>query len=199
MADSVAPPSQVVPGQTPVQPTADLVLEQLRATNAELQRRKAEAEKDLELFRDMYGKASAHVSEVTKENNQLHDRVTLLESQVKEGIVMIRGTYEDRIRRLEEEVAKWKGLYEIIAARDAKMQGDDLRKRAAVAEELSVENERLRDELETLQADYEKAEKALEELGERELNELGEEEKALQEAVEHAGGIEPPLQPVLAA
>ena len=49
-------------------------LAQLRATNEELQRRRLEAEKDRDLFRELYGKASAHASSVSAENNTLAER-----------------------------------------------------------------------------------------------------------------------------
>ncbi|CAL1698270.1 unnamed protein product [Somion occarium] len=155
--------SQTADPKPEIKPDSDLALDQLRAANEELQRRKVDAEKDRELFRELYGKASAHVSEVSKENNELHERVSLLEGKVKDGLQLIRGTYESRVRLLEEEVKKWKGMYEILMARDRKMQGDELRRRAAVEPELRAENVKLREELEILTEDYEKMEKELEE------------------------------------
>ncbi|CAL1698269.1 unnamed protein product [Somion occarium] len=178
--------SQTADPKPEIKPDSDLALDQLRAANEELQRRKVDAEKDRELFRELYGKASAHVSEVSKENNELHERVSLLEGKVKDGLQLIRGTYESRVRLLEEEVKKWKGMYEILMARDRKMQGDELRRRAAVEPELRAENVKLREELEILTEDYEKMEKVLEQLGEQELKLLGEQEleEGLQKAVQ---------------
>ena len=98
----------IVETQTSIEPT----IEQLRAANEELQRRKIDAEKDRELFRELYGKASSHVSEVTKENNELLEKVTLLEGKLNEGLTLIRATYDERIRRLEEDATRWKEMYE---------------------------------------------------------------------------------------
>ena len=59
-AVAAAPP----PARSPATPEQwEQTLAQLRATNEELQRRRAEAEKDRDLFRDLYSKASAHASE----------------------------------------------------------------------------------------------------------------------------------------
>ncbi|KAK7688676.1 hypothetical protein QCA50_008214 [Cerrena zonata] len=170
--------------------TIDPAVVQLQAANEELQRRKADAEKDRELFRELYGKASAHVGEVTKENNELLEQVTILEGKVNDGLVLIRGTYEERIRRLEEDVEKWKGMYGMLLERDKKMEGEDYRKRAALEPEIRAENLKLRDELDALSADYERMEKVLEQLGEQELNQLGEQEKVLKDTVDHAGVVE---------
>lgn len=170
--------------------TIDLTVEQLLAEREELQRRKLDAEKDRELFRDLYGKASSHVGEVTRENNELIDRVTVLEGKLNDGLALIRGTYEERIRRLEEDVTKWKGMYDVLLQRDKKMEGDEIRRKAALEPEVRAENLKLRDELEALSADYERMEKVLEQLGEQELNQLGEQEKALKGNVEHADTVE---------
>ena len=154
-------------------------MKQLRTTNEDLQRRKADAERDRELFRDLYNKASAHASDVTKENGELLDRATLAEGQVREGLVMIRETYETRVRKLEAEIKRLAGLNAIITARDAKMQGDDIRRRAAEEQGLREDNKRLRAELAQLRMDYTKMERVLEQLGEQELEELKEEEEEL--------------------
>lgn len=110
-------------------------LEQLRLTNEELQRRKADAEKDRDLFRDLYSRASAHASNVTRENNELLERVSIAEGQVRDGLAMIRGTYDQKVRRLEEEVEKWKGLCQLLTTKDQRT-GDELRRRAALEPEL---------------------------------------------------------------
>ncbi|OCH92575.1 hypothetical protein OBBRIDRAFT_702840, partial [Obba rivulosa] len=127
-------------------------IEQLRASNEELQRRKADAEKDRDLFRDLYNKASVHASEVAKENNELLERAMLAEGQVQDGLAMMKGMYEDCIRKLQEEAQHWKALYEVIATRDAKMN-DEIRRRAALEPVLSVENRRLREEIALLTMD----------------------------------------------
>jgi len=142
-------------------------VDQLQLINAELERRKADAEKDRDLFRDLYGKASAHASEVTKENNELQERLTLAEGQVREGLGMMKGMYEERIRRLEAESQKWKGLCEVLTKRDERTD-DEVRRRAALEPELRAENARLKEELEKLGKDYHKMEDVLEQLAEQE-------------------------------
>lgn len=170
----------------------EVALEQLRATNEVLQRRKADAERDRELFRDMYSKASAHVSEVAKENEELLERATLAEGQVRDGLAMTKKTYEERVARLQGEVARLQGLNTILTARDVKMQGDELRRWAAEGVELKEENQRLRAELAELRMDYDRMEGLLEQLGEGELEALGEQEEELRDKA----GVYVPQTPV---
>ena len=164
----------------------EAALKQLRATNEDLQRRKADAEKDRELFRDLYNKASAHASDVTKENNELLERAALAEGQVKEGIVMIRETYELRVRKQAEEIKKLEGLNAILTARDVQTQGESIRRRAAEEEGLRNENQRLRAEMAQLRMDYNRMERLLEQLGEQELEDLDEEEDGVTGALDEA-------------
>ncbi|PIL26028.1 hypothetical protein GSI_11782 [Ganoderma sinense ZZ0214-1] len=124
-------------------------LSQLRSINETLQKRRTEAEKDRDLFRDLYSKASLHASEVSKENNELAERATLAESQARDGLAMIKATYDERIRLLEQEVERWKGQVHVLTERDRRMN-DELRLRAALEPELRRENMRLREQLEIL-------------------------------------------------
>lgn len=175
--------------QTSIEPT----VEQLRTANEELQRRKVDAEKDRELFRELYAKASSHVSEVTKENNELLEKVTLLEGKLNEGLALIRATYEERIRRLEEDAARWKGLYELQAEKDRRTGGDDIRQRAALEPEIRAENLRLKDELDVLTAECERLERLF---GQREPEPSPsiEPEKILEGSVQHVD--EPQNEPM---
>lgn len=150
------------------QPTSQLTTEQweqklaqLRATNEELQRRRVEAEKDRDLFRDLYGKASAHASSVSAENNELAERAALAEGQARDGVAMLKATYEERIRLLEQEVLRWKGQCHVLTDRDGRMD-DEIRRRAALEPELRAENERLREQIEALEEDYSRMEGLLE-------------------------------------
>ncbi|KAF7794623.1 hypothetical protein EIP86_005759 [Pleurotus ostreatoroseus] len=172
----------------------ELELAQLRASNAELQRCKADAEKDRELFRDLYNKASAHASEVTKENNTLSERVSLAEGQVKDGLAMVRSTYTARVRALEDELIRVRGLNEVLTARDVKMQGDDIRRRAGEEADLRTENQRLRAQLAELRLDYHRMERLVEQLGTRELEEVEAEEPKVQSVVQAVPtSISPPV------
>lgn len=126
-----------------------------------MQKRRAEAEKDRDLFRDLYSKASLHASEVSKENNELTERASLAETQARDGLAMIKATYEERIRLLEQEVERWKGQVHVLTERDKRMD-DELRRRAALEPELRTENIRLKEQLDSLEEDYRRMEGTLE-------------------------------------
>jgi len=146
-----------------------VTIKQLQAVNEELRRKKLEAEKDRDLFREMYSKASSHVGEVTKENNELLERVERAEVQVQDGLRMIEGTLEERIRLLEAEAEKWKGQAQMLMTRDRlTSENEELRRRAASEPELREENERLKEELQKLRRDYDKLEAILAQIGEQE-------------------------------
>lgn len=152
-------------------PESSVTLAQLQAVNDELRRKKLEAEKDRDLFREMYSKASAHVGEVSKENNALLERAELAEGQVKDGLQMIKGTYEERVRVLAEEVERWKAQAALLTARDRRtLENEEFRRKAAMEPELRAENERLKEELQKLREDYGQLETTLAQIGEQELN-----------------------------
>lgn len=148
-----------------------VTIEQLQAVNDELRRKKLEAEKDRDLFREMYSKASTHVGEVSRENNELLERAELAEGQVKDGLQMIKGTYEERVRVLEAEVERWKAQATLLTARDRRtLENEEFRRKAAMEPELRAENERLKEEMKKLREDYDLLEATLAQIGEQELN-----------------------------
>ncbi|THH18077.1 hypothetical protein EUX98_g9016 [Antrodiella citrinella] len=163
-------------------------VQQLRVANEVLQRQKVDAEKDRELFRDMYSKASAHAGEVIKENNTLEERATLAEGQIREGVTMIKLTYEGRVRKLEEEVKKWRGLYDLLVVKDRRSNGDEVRRKAALEDELESENAKLREEMDLLRDDNEKMEKVLEQLGEQDLAQFDEQEEEMKHTMGNEQG-----------
>ena len=145
-------------------------------------------------FRDLYNKASAHASEVTKENNSLSERVSIAEGQVKDGLAMVRSTYTAHVRALEDELVRVRGLNEVLTARDVKMQGDELRKRAGEEADLRTENQRLRAQLAELRLDYHRMERLVEQLGTRELEEVEAEEPKVQSVVQAVpSSMSPPV------
>ena len=158
---SAEEPGSSVPTVSSQGPTTqeewEQTLAQLRSVNETLQKRKAEAEKDRDLFRDLYSKASLHASEVSKENNELTERATLAETQARDGLAMIKGTYEERIRLLEQEVERWKGQVHVMTERDKRMN-DELRLRAALEPELRTQNMWLRGQLDSLEEEYRRME-----------------------------------------
>ena len=165
----------------PAKPSLEAALEQLRATNELLQRRKADAERDRELFRDLYNKASSHASEVSKENEELQERVTIAEGQVKDGIAMIRKTYEERVANLVAENCRLRNTNAIMLKKEVMTDGADIRRRAAEGEELMGENQKLRAELAQLRMDYHRMERLVEQLGQGESEPLSEQEEMLRD------------------
>ncbi|KAI1787338.1 hypothetical protein LXA43DRAFT_714426 [Ganoderma leucocontextum] len=164
-------------------------LAQLRAVNGDLQRRKAESEKDRDLFRDLYSKASMHASEVSKENNELTERAALAETQARDGIVMVKATYEERIRLLEQEVERWKRQVQVLTERDRRMN-DELRRRAALEPELRTENMCLMEQLDGLE-NYRRMEGTLEGLARQQVEETRELEETAKNPIQSAIKVEP--------
>ncbi|KAI0339112.1 hypothetical protein BDW22DRAFT_1336687 [Trametopsis cervina] len=164
-----------------VKPDWEGTLDQLRATNEQLQKRKADAERDRDLFRDLYSKASTHASQVSKENEELIERTTIAEGQARDGIAMVKKMYEGRVALLESEIAQLRGLNAVLMAKDFKTNGDDLRRRAAEEREVRAQNQELWIQLSDLRMDYDRMEGLLEQLGEEELGQLGEQERELRE------------------
>ena len=163
---------------------------QLRKENEELQRRKAEAEKDRDLFRDLYNKASAHASEVSKENNELLERAELAEGQARDGLAMIKATYDDRVRRAEEEAKRWKAQYQLLTSRDTRMD-DDIRRRAALEPELRAEVARLQEKLDHLEEDYARMESMLEGLTRGQVEETVELAETVQTPITSVSPVTP--------
>lgn len=167
----------------------------MRATNEELQRRKADVEKDRELFRELYNRASAHAGDVSRENGVLLERAALAESQVRDGLTMVRGTYEARVRRLGDEVERLTKLNAILTAKDVRTGGDTLRRAAAEEVNLRADNQRLRAEHAELRLDYGRMERLLEQLGEKELESLSEQEEEIKHKLEQQTTLHPASPP----
>ncbi|TBU31245.1 hypothetical protein BD311DRAFT_795566 [Dichomitus squalens] len=164
-----AAPADAQPPTTPDQ--WEQTLAQLRVTNEELQRRRAEAEKDRDLFRDLYTKASSHASEVTKENNELTERAALAETQTHDVVAMMKATYEERIHLLEQEDKRWKmQVHARLTERDGRLD-EETRRRAALEPELRAENVRLREQLEHLEEVYARLEGLLEKMAKQQIEE----------------------------
>ncbi|KAA1472757.1 hypothetical protein DENSPDRAFT_200957 [Dentipellis sp. KUC8613] len=100
---------------------------------------------DRDFFMAQYTTASSFATEMRAENERLVARATLAESQVKNGIALVRATFETRVKKLESEVSKRDAMMKLLQER-ARRTDDNLRLHAAMAPELSRENELLRDE-----------------------------------------------------
>ncbi|OSX67279.1 hypothetical protein POSPLADRAFT_1176054 [Postia placenta MAD-698-R-SB12] len=131
-----------------------------------LQSQKEDTEKEREIFREYYGKASAHASEVATEKNELERQLKLTMSQLKEGLPMLKGMYEERIRRIEAELEKWKTLCKVLTDKDERTN-DDVRRRAALALTLQEENTRLKEEWQEIRHAASKMDDDLRSLAER--------------------------------
>lgn len=112
---------------------------------------KQDAEKDRDMFREYYGKASSHVSEMTAKSSALEEELGVAKSQLSEGLSLLKGMYEERVKQTQIEVEKWKGLCKVITEKDERTN-DEVRRRAAEAPELREEVERLRLEVAELRA-----------------------------------------------
>ncbi|KAI0049326.1 hypothetical protein FA95DRAFT_1463894, partial [Auriscalpium vulgare] len=108
---------------------------------------KANAETDVNFFREQYQTASAFASTTRAENDDLLTRAKLAESQATYGVALLRATFDTRIAKLEREVAKYKALVELLTER-ARRTDDEVRLRAALEPELRRENRTLRADLE---------------------------------------------------
>lgn len=138
-------------------------LEEAQAFSQGLQRRKEDAEKNRDLFRELYDQASAHASEVKGENTELRRRTSIAEGQTHDGIGMLKATYTQQVKRLQEEVERWKGLCKVLTTKDERTN-DEVRRRAALEPVLREENEKLKGHLDALQADFQTAKTILQQL-----------------------------------
>ena len=115
---------------------------------------KARALADVDFFREQYQRASAYASTTRSENEDLSARATLVESQVVNGVALVRATFEARVTKLESEVRKYKALSEMLTER-ARRTDDNVRFRAARAFEMDVELRNLRGEFREMEAELE--------------------------------------------
>ncbi|KAH9898194.1 hypothetical protein C8Q73DRAFT_683976 [Cubamyces lactineus] len=127
----------------------------LETTTKEWEQRYKYLEGDRDLFKNLYSEASTHAARLGKENLVLEERATVAEGQTRDGLAMIRGTFEAQVRKLREEVAKWQGLCKVLQTKDERTN-DELRRRAALEPDLRVENERLKQEAEIVREDMER-------------------------------------------
>lgn len=132
-----------------------LLGERLEKTTQDWERRLKYVEDDRDLFKTLYSEASSHAARLATENAALEARATLAEGQVRDGLAMVRGTFEERVRTLQEEAERWRAQYALLSTRDARTD-DDVRRRAALEPGVREENARLRAEAEEVRADMEK-------------------------------------------
>ncbi|RDB16449.1 hypothetical protein Hypma_002839 [Hypsizygus marmoreus] len=114
----------------------------LTASITAVTQRKDGAEKDLEFFREQYGKASSFVSSVRDENTELEKQAQIATDQAKTGVEMVKATFQARVKSLEDDVKSWKKLALFVMEKDVRTN-NDVRKRAAEQPELLAQCEEL--------------------------------------------------------
>jgi len=115
---------------------------------------KARALADVDFFREQYQRASAFASTTRSENEELSARAILVESQVVNGVALVRATFEARVTKLEAEARKYKALSEMLTER-ARRTDDNVRYQASRAFEMDVELRNLRGEYREMEAELE--------------------------------------------
>ncbi|KAG7095257.1 hypothetical protein E1B28_006030 [Marasmius oreades] len=146
-------------------PTPDVLVttgfaEELKAALNKAQSDKTSLEKDRDFFREEWSKASGFVTEVRKENIELEQRVQIAESQAKEGVAMVKATFQERIKFLEDNAKQAYNLASFIMEKD-KRTNDEIRRRAAQEPELRKQVESLEGELESRDLQIEALEASL--------------------------------------
>jgi hypothetical protein len=115
-----------------------------------LKRSKTEADTDRDFFRDQYAQASGYVNTVRGENVELEQRALVAEGKTKDGVGMIKAMFEAQVKRLQGDLAQWKGIAELIQEKDRRT-GDEIRRKAAEEPELRAKYAESRREIEKLE------------------------------------------------
>ena len=150
----------------------------LESTIASLSNSKNSLEEDVKFFQTQYATASSFISGLQKTNQELTERVSIAESQVRVGLATMEASYKIRIATLEEDLGKSKGLCRLLQEKDERT-GDDVRNRAAEAVELRVKVGKLQDDLEQLNLVVEGLEAEKEEWERKEFERLTERPRLL--------------------
>jgi chromosome segregation ATPase len=143
----------------PMPSTADLeqkIAELQAAFDAEIRSRKS-AESDRDFFREQYSRASAYVSTVRSENEELVERVEIAEKRAVEGVALVKATFQERVRVLEADVAQTRAGYRLLLERERRT-GDEIRRRAGEEPELRARCKWLEQRVEDLEMDLEELE-----------------------------------------
>jgi hypothetical protein len=133
-------------------------LTEVRQTLIKEKAAKQSAQSDCDFFRDQYGRASAFVSSVRKENVELEERARIAEEQAKTGVELVKATFTQRVAWLEDDARTWRWTAQHLMEMDKRTKGEELRKRAGEAPELrkkcddlEEKNEMLSERLEELE------------------------------------------------
>ncbi|KAJ7621397.1 hypothetical protein FB45DRAFT_140540 [Roridomyces roridus] len=110
-------------------------------------REKTAAEEQVELFRDLYGKASAFADEKTALNKELEKRVNIAETQTREGISTIRATFALREQALKSQAEQWRNQSNLLREQIVNSNQPEINRRAAEYPEVLQGYEQLREQL----------------------------------------------------
>ncbi|TFK60619.1 hypothetical protein BDN72DRAFT_750962, partial [Pluteus cervinus] len=93
------------------------------------------AEKDKEIFRGEYMRASEFTSSLRKENVELQKQATIAQGQAQNGVELVKATFEARSKTLEKDRDHWK-MMALFAVEKDQRTNDEIRRKAAEHPEL---------------------------------------------------------------
>ncbi|KAF7369229.1 Chromo domain-containing protein [Mycena venus] len=105
--------------------------EALAAERAAQSGGQAAAEQQREVFQEYYMRASQFAEETGAANKELEKRVKIAEEQTKDGVAMMRATFELREVALKSETRDWRNQANFLREQAIRTNDDELRKRAA--------------------------------------------------------------------
>lgn len=115
-----------------------------------------DAEKNADIFRDLYNAASSFASELKSENVDLKSHLSLSEGQLKSGLPLIKSQYGVQLAKLKEELEQSQALVKLFSEKDRRTD-DEVRQRAAkvpdylaLIDELRSEKQELKTERDTV-------------------------------------------------
>ncbi|KAK7052093.1 chromo domain-containing protein [Favolaschia claudopus] len=145
------------------------------------QREKAAAEQQREVFQEYYMKASHFADENSATNKDLQRRLAIAEEQTKEGLALVKATFDAREETLKMEARDWRNQAIFLREQAIRTNDDELRRRAAEHPELLAKYKHLagkeeyfNEQKETLEEEVRVKQDELDRL-EQQLNESNEE------------------------
>ncbi|KAF8176325.1 hypothetical protein K438DRAFT_1770532 [Mycena galopus ATCC 62051] len=124
-------------------------------------REQAGAEQQRDLFQEYYLKASGFADETKRANTELEKRVKIAEEQTKEGLAVMRATFELRETALKSETRDWRNQANFLREQAIRTNDDGLRRKAAEHPELVAQCRELKVQKETLEERVEFSEEDL--------------------------------------
>ena len=125
------------------------------------------------------------MSTIRAENTELLERVEVSDKRAVDGVALVKATFQERIRVLEQDVAQTRAGYRLLLERERRT-GDEIRRRAGEEPELRARCERLQRMIEQLKFEKKALQMDLDELRGEQENWLNEVEVGNQLSVEDA-------------